>query len=402
MLLFFVKHNRKRLALAVVAVFAIASYRILSQSPVLRRFLTFPGIQEAGKAVAHEEDRSSNLKTAPQSWGQGMDPRLRGVCNASRGSGKVFSVFLNQQHLLAYCLVPKTGCTFWKRVFAFLNKDIHLNLLARSPLHIPRLYVHRVLDSGHGKAWSRVKDSVKGYFRFMFSRDPYSRLWSSYLDKYYLPDFWLRFPVHAHSRNKSRASGTAVSCGNNVTFPEFIEYSLRVQEPHWNAISSLCDPCVFRPNLLGSMETFARDARVVLDKAGLGWILDDSMHAQNEIKTLIDYNFSILKSYKKLQMCITEERLGFRLWKTFQYNGYISDTISYQPPSPFTLESFLSLVLEACARSVKMGAELLKEQKRKALDNAFKQLSLHTLQRIAAKYDLDFKIFGYKPRYFNE
>ena len=115
--------------------------------------------------------------------------RVESVCRESgHHRGSVQGVFVSERHRLAYCFVPKAGCTFWKRVFGFLNNDTGLGRAPRSPFHIPRLHIH-LNAHAYGRPWKACKDAVlreegeegKGegsgrpYLRFMFSRDPYSR-----------------------------------------------------------------------------------------------------------------------------------------------------------------------------------------------------------------------------------
>ena len=196
------------------------------------------------------------------------------------------------------------------------------------------------------------------------------------------------------------------ACSSNITFPQFIQYTLREGEPHWNPVAHTCDPCQFKPKVIGKLETYSRDARFILDHAGLGWIMDDmdrDKQVRSELEMLVEYNFDVI--HKKspqlfLNKCIDDESLGLRLWKTFQFNGYISDKVVYRPPSPFTRESFKQLVLKAVEESAQYGKSALKEQKERALETAFKQLSQDTLRRIASKYDTDFKMFGYSVRTF--
>ena len=57
-------------------------------------------------------------------------------------------------------------------------------------------------------------------------------------------------------------------------------------------------------------------------------------------------------------------------------------------------------MLKAVEESAQYGKSALKEQKERALETAFKQLSQDTLRRIASKYDTDFKMFGYSVRTF--
>ncbi|KAK7088000.1 hypothetical protein V1264_021980 [Littorina saxatilis] len=99
---------------------------------------------------------------------------------------------------ISFCRVPKVGVTFWKRVFFYLfktgvNKKTS-NKTVTSPMDIDRLYVHQ---HSPGKDNTANIDTAEGSSllfktkRIMFARNPWSRLWSAYVDKFVLPDSWL-------------------------------------------------------------------------------------------------------------------------------------------------------------------------------------------------------------------
>ncbi|KAK7114633.1 hypothetical protein V1264_000662 [Littorina saxatilis] len=360
---------------------------------------------KGGKTHSHVDNATLEDLRARHERGQSVCKALRLKEINVTHTGHVQGVFVNQGHKLAYCFVPKTGCTFWKQVFSFLNNVTHLKTPVSSPFDIPRLLVHR-LPNAYGVDWNGVKKSVlRDHLRFMFARDPYSRLWSAYLDKFYLPDFWTLFSGRILSRRSPKPGKDVLTCGMNVSFAEFVDFALDFNEPHWTPVASSCDPCKFLPEVIGKMETYTRDAKVVLGRAGLGWILegvDHHKHVQNELEMLIQYNFEVIhtKSPVLADKCISDEALGARLWTTFQDNGYIPGDLAYSPSSPFTQGAFKDRVLEAFNKSEAYGKGRLKDQKRTAMENAFKQLPRETLQRIAERYVVDFKMFDYKPRYF--
>ena len=89
-------------------------------------------------------------------------------------SARVRGVFYNDKSKLAYCFVPKTGCTFWKRLFAFLNQDTDLGHSVTSPFDIPRAYIH-FYKNNKGFPWVANRVKIRDHLRFMFTRDPYER-----------------------------------------------------------------------------------------------------------------------------------------------------------------------------------------------------------------------------------
>ena len=196
-----------------------------------------------------------------------------------------------------------------------------------------------------------------------------------------------------------------IKCGVNVTFLEFINFSFIVPEPHWTPITDFCDPCIFKPHVIGKMETFAEDARALLSSSNLSWILnniDNLKHARNEVDMLTNYNFEIfrLKTDKSfVNECISLSALGDRLWRVFQHNGYISNQYKYAPPVPFSVNALKTIALSAVTKTFKeVSMEQLTHQKKTALLNAYKMLPIETIKHIAEKYHRDFITFGYSNK----
>lgn len=57
--------------------------------------------------------------------------------------------------------------------------------------------------------------------KVMFTRQPYSKLLSAYVDKLYSPNpfFWGKIGRHIVRKFRSRPSAKSVACGHDVTFP---------------------------------------------------------------------------------------------------------------------------------------------------------------------------------------
>ena len=330
-------------------------------------------------------------------------------CQKRHLRGNTLGVFTHDPSKVAYCFLPKAGCTFWIRVFSFLHN--FTGEAVDSPWGISRLKVHSNQHS-HGVGWGGVKHKAENYTRFMFVRHPFSRLWSAYLDKLFLPDFWRQVgtSVVRSVRRKSSATvsnnqGAALACGNDVTFAEFVEYSLLAHEPHWEPIYLRCDPCEYRPTVVGSMETFERDSRHVLRRMGLEWVLKDvdrQGQEENELTTLIDYNFDLIRSRPAFYgACTNDSHLASLLWRTFQFNGYLPKGTVYvaapppsRPESPFSVERFKARVVQAFRAALPLKAEL-RRQKRDFLRQALASLRPELMDWVKVKYQQDMLYFGF-------
>ncbi|KAK0055507.1 carbohydrate sulfotransferase 8 [Biomphalaria pfeifferi] len=356
--------------------------------------------------------------------------RIDKVCASTKVRGKVRGVYTHKYGVL-YCSVPKAGCTFWKSVFYTANRKDYVNKSDIFPLS--KHYIHSVY--GSGKSFSALSSTYST--RLLVVRDPYSRLLSAYLDKFYLPNFWhseaLRLikmrdsPIFAHVIGAGRPdflrrhydevyklfpteaaggfSRNDTTCGKYLTFQDFIRYGFFVQEPHWMPIHVICNPCLLNVSHVILMETFTSDARVLLDKMGMGHLLDDVNHEtqiNDDIKMLIEYNFDIISNSSKksfYKTCITSRELGFRLWQTFRWKGYIDPDIEYLIPD-FTedkkVKKNLSEQVWGARTSGLKKPKSMKNAREKFNIAAFSTLSRSLFTILSQKYQLDIRLFGYE------
>jgi hypothetical protein len=83
-------------------------------------------------------------------------------------------------------LIFKAGTTFWKRIFFFLYNQTgggNTSKNVTSPMDLERLYVHHHYGLGSDATASMTSQKggelLMSTTRVMFTRDPWSRLWSA-------------------------------------------------------------------------------------------------------------------------------------------------------------------------------------------------------------------------------
>ncbi|KAL8574879.1 hypothetical protein ACOMHN_003439 [Nucella lapillus] len=260
------------------------------------------------------------------------------VCSVTTG-GVVLRMAQHKQSNVAYCVIPKAGCTYWLSVLRWLQRD----RLARKyshPFDIPRHVVHGTSPPVNYYTFSSASQAsrlLSHRFRFMFVREPYSRLWSSYVDKFLLPDFW-HLDGRAISRRRPNATQRARTCGHDVTFSEFLAYvtsrDVRNLNPHYRPYHHVCSACLFRPHFVGKMETFANDSHYLLQRMNLtgleAALRTPDQRALHEMTLLIQDAFHELDRYPAFfTRCTNSTDLARRLWRAFQINGYLPDDLSF-------------------------------------------------------------------------
>lgn len=359
-----------------------------------------------------------NVYTANQSQYSYMRYRISNItnkCSYLRKStywqnlnqvGKVWTYTPLDIH---YCIVPKVGCTFWKRIMRFIAQDYPSNQSIERPSDIDRTFVH--FEKLQNLSECAVHNPILRIMMmsgksFTFSRDPYSRLWSAYIDKFLLPDFWRTEAVSVIQRLRPNGTENEKSCANDVTFHEFLTFIKLTANSglneHWDNIHRLCSPCHVKYDVIGKLETFSQDADYILTAFGLDYLKETTTGrdmVRDEIETLTTYNFDLEPKMRK--ECFDKIEVARRLWIAFQYNGYIHRNISF-PKDRFQSDEFqqqprtvfIDIVFETLEHQKELG-HTLKSQKRTMMLETYRSIPKSLLSDIAKVYEYDFELFGY-------
>lgn len=306
-----------------------------------------------------------------------------------------------------------------KRFLRFVSGDIPRNKVINSPDDIPRLYAHfgpwkNVKRVSLTKSDTVAELNTSGY-RFMVARDPYSRLWSGYLDKLYLPDFWGLFGRGMIKKVRPNADERSLKCGHNLTFEEFLNYvatNLETQkfvDMHFKPSYLRCNPCLLRFNMIAKTETLSEDFEQILRDNNLTGLFSHSAENKDrgleEIKTLTEYNFDGQKRWVKKDNadCYVQTEIAKRIWTTFQLNGYIGDSYVYpetEVKKITTQEGVRDYLLEKLTSIRKLATEKMKTewkgQRLKYLTRAYHEVPLSIKRRIRDAYRIDLELFKYE------
>ncbi|XP_041371204.1 carbohydrate sulfotransferase 11-like [Gigantopelta aegis] len=321
----------------------------------------------------------------------------------------VDNIWIHDKLRLVYCPVAKVGTTYWKRILLFLNNDT-FGLKINTPFDIPRSFVHYLLPNRTKVLRFENATFSPNMSKIMFVREPYSRLWSTYIDKFFLPDFWrtyARFAIRWRRRQTSRG----FKCRSDVSFEDFLRYVIHYgskpmkMNEHWRPIVFICDPCKFQPDMIGKQETFVEDSKFILKSIGQEHLAsyndnEHQGHVLNELSMLIDYNFALLNKtfYKR---CISQRGMAVRLWKAFQMNGYIPFDMDFADKSAnlsvLDAGTFKSLVTSSLTE-IKSSLGRWRVGRRSVMTAAYKMVDRAVLDQIADIFKWDFLFFGYNER----
>ena len=383
-----------------------------------------PSENESSFKTLSDANETDSVRMSKRMW------EIRKVCDAhpewskNETQGDVYIIKGSESSPVAYCGVPKVGCTFWKRVVRFINKDYGTPNITK-PNQISRMYTHMMsfrntakLTLTDEKNFQILKKIPR---KFMFTRDPYTRQWSAYLDKFFLPDFWNSYGKTASTMFRKRPA-----CGHDVSFEEYLRYiigwiktsdlsSLKTRKTgavpadrHFLPISDVCNPCKVNFSFIGHMETFARDSQQIMEEFDMLSSIKDSMFSDvvnNEIRTLSEYYLDLAQFRSQTDPgCYSNTLVSRRLWRVFQINGYLGNELEF-PESQVSnctslkscKESFISTVL----LSRDLGSanhSVWTKQRRQSLVDAYRELPEDLLKLFREIYAKDFELFGYDSR----
>ena len=302
-----------------------------------------------------------------------------------------------------YCKVPKAGCSFWTQVFTILRKgkdeSDKIFGMARKALHT------KLKKQNTAKFNSKERRKSQS---ILVSRDPYSRLFSAFIDKMFLPLFY-HGAIEIVKRQRN-LPGDALTCANDITFQEFLNdtiqkaYQGRTLNRHWAPIISLCNPCQVNAFALVKQESFSTDVEYALKEIGIAKqeyeVIHDALHDHRIGSTIPGIVQTVLKLSYSSRRCMTKIEVASRIWKSFQIQGYLKDDITFPYDIIDTEDKaksakYLSDVILKTIRDNPLTSEESKRQRRRALVTAFKSVGKRTIKYLQDIYKQDFILFDY-------
>ena len=170
-------------------------------------------------------------------------------------------ILVNDEHKFLFCYVPKVASSNWKRVLMVLEGEaINSNAI--------RKVNHNAFTTLGDSPSLAVKHKLREYYKFMFVREPLSRLVSAWKNKFVLNNTYFHERFGIKIVKHLRKNSLAKSKGDDVSLKEFLQYMteshVEDMNEHWMPIYELCQPCVVSYNFIGSFENLEVDSNQVL------------------------------------------------------------------------------------------------------------------------------------------
>ena len=297
--------------------------------------------------------------------------------------------------------MPKVGCTFWTQAFILLQNNASK---AETVFSMNRLTLHMKLGKTVTVAFE--SEARRNSRTVLISRNPYSRLFSAFIDKMFLPELYPKAVGIIQRQRKTKSS-----CANDITFEEFLKdiiESVRKRKRlnvHWVPIDNLCHPCDVNAFAIVKLETFTADVEYVLREVGVAdkefEVIKDALH-DHRLETSIP---GLVKEVTNVDVerCMDRIEVARRIWKAFQIQGHIHDGIPFPTKLIDTSEkaknpNFLTNVILETIKKHPMSQNEAKLQRRRALVKAFSGVGKDILDEVKELYKQDFILFDYSTK----
>uniref|UniRef100_A0A1A9WUW0 Carbohydrate sulfotransferase n=1 Tax=Glossina brevipalpis TaxID=37001 RepID=A0A1A9WUW0_9MUSC len=186
--------------------------------------------------------------------------------------------FISHGHSLIWCNVFKAASSTWLYYFNILGgyNVKYLQHIVYQPLELARKRFPR-------PELPELLESLPYLLSFLFVRDPFERIVSGYRNK--LEDCKNSYYKSLAKRiiKRFRKQTTTSRTKKCPTFQEFVQFLIEQHkqgkrfDEHWAPIYSFCTPCSIEFNIIGKLETFARDSEFIIREAGLEYLLLDKL-----------------------------------------------------------------------------------------------------------------------------
>ncbi|OWF37133.1 carbohydrate sulfotransferase 10-like [Mizuhopecten yessoensis] len=335
-------------------------------------------------------------------WKSRMDALKRG-CASGR---KQYQLTTSQVSQLYYsssragfsvCKVPKAGSTFWTIMFLILQQQKppeKVFLIPRNKLH----------NKAKGRESRQPPNDSS--LNIIVSRDPYTRLFSGFIDKVFLAGRKLE-------ENQDTSNAYIINdlvCGYNTTFADFLDVITKNAlnggkiNQHLAPVYLLCSACNIKYQAVSHAETLTADTEYIVDKLQVSdsekRSLKQMFHREEINKTLRGLLASEVRPLRlPKEICPDQLAYLYKLWQSLQIQGYlhIQSTFPwdfFENENNFEESSIVKLILDTMARRPLSNKDR-KLQRRDALVSAYKNVGKETIKRIQKMFMMDFRLFGY-------
>ena len=313
--------------------------------------------------------------------------------------------YVNHSDLI-YCAIEKTGSTFWKRIMHIIGGWANVS----NPMQI--LSKHADTKRGGfktlaGKSMNEIERMFVNATSIMFVRDPYTRLFSGWLDKFYStnPFYWNYLGRSIVTKERKNATNISKICGHDVTFPEFVRYIINTLQTkgcldmHFAPGYKHCLPCSLDYKFIGKYETLKEDTLYLINNLNLKIEFTD-FESDAQLDAIRDTASWVFEQKPRITSCMPFRCGLFRAWKRLQSRGVLSKHAEFpfqtnKQADNISVSDFQKLLLTEYSKS---DPSETKQNRLEVLAEAFQSLKIVDLNRMIKSFYQDFHLFDYDTK----
>lgn len=328
------------------------------------------------------------------------------------GSTNITRLLYLPKYNLATKFVPKIGSTFMTAAFDLLakNESDSNNEFSRS-----RMVVHQKHFNRFRRTFTR--ESVSNVTTMVFARNPFTRLFSAYIDKIFILNCYT-LATKVISYNNEHGHKFNGDCGLDVSFEDFVRYALysskKYRYEHYKPSTAMLDlpvMCHAKQLIVVKQESFGSDIEYSLVVNNVENVKTQTLHemlrckkSRSNIVSITKTAFTKYRNLIKRVKCLSWKPLVTRLWNSFQIQGYIHENSTF-PDYKFgghkgysNTNVFLDIALKEISDNP-LSKEQSLIQRDKAALKAYNKIDQRLKTEIVNMYRFDFAFFEYNTTF---
>jgi hypothetical protein len=252
-------------------------------------------------------------------------------------------------------------------------------------------------------------DTLRDYTFLVMGRNPYSRLYSAYVDKVFVfNNFEVGLDIYSKLYDEETITEDPTLCRYDISFEQFLKYRFdaggSVGSGHYNPIMSankLANLCSLPKVIVIKQESFSDDIDLALKAVKVTGhvydVLSNQLHAKRGKSTIISIVETVYEklSQKIEKTCLTWNDIAKKLWKSFQIQGYIRDSSKFPAKGKYSRAADLISVIRKEIKLRPLTHDESVKQRNKALIKAYSDVDVSYIRKIRDNYSLDFEFFQY-------
>ncbi|XP_064610875.1 carbohydrate sulfotransferase 11-like [Liolophura sinensis] len=366
--------------------------------------------QKLFKTIESHITGSKSIILLQEAEMQRRKSHIENVCSSKKALIHVHTdsrskLLINRRRKISMCYVAKAGCTFWKRIFLKLQEN-QPERPDQFWFSVHKKFVHNsVIDNLQAMTFDQSFQFLKSSKKILFVRNPFSRLFSAYLDKFVLSDGWNPIGTILIRKLRPNPGPVSLKCGHDITFNEFLKFVWTFRNSssegfaeHWLPASKLCNPCSIDFDYVGKQETFGADLDFVLTQLKLRDELSVNVTKDSVALTSMAQSTSLMWTNllnSDIQCQTAVDKLS-RLWNAFVAQGFLPSGVilPWRNHKTVSMSEFLSFV-QRTYKKQNLTEKTFIHRRRDALLAAYNSIPAQTLDNIRYMFSMDFALFDY-------